>query len=777
MNGYESEPRHMEVYTYSRFDLERPGIRLLRLCMGTGPTIECELFQAWLDGEADDLMPYEALSYTWGGTEMSKSVHIGNRALSVTENLYSALYHLRSIDEDRILWVDAVCIDQSDLRERGHQVAQMGQIYSRADRVIIWLGASTEEVDILLDCLKQLERLGTKEWHISDPHWKEAWAKLQSKFEIRYLQCVYTQRTGLQSLLNQPWFRRVWIIQEVAHAKRAIICSGHKFIMAHTFAVATNLMEVQIEDHCKAILEIMPGRIREKTWWGANRDLRTVLEKFRHSEASDPRDNIYALLGICADSQDPGCPRADYMKDIEHLVHDTAMFVFGCPDYLEDFTLANLLKRVRDWNSESLDRLVRRRNQACVSKHIQDMKIAPQITTELICLAASNPDWGEEVMRYLLQFECSKVGFTKDVISSVVRNTRSSNDLIRVLCTECPGKILISAANCGSEIMKRFLETLGSKLKFTGDILVAFVRCGPPLQKQDWDCLFQKFDFKATIPEEAILDIAWRYDVDQYFWTKLIKQFGSRMIITDRVINTLITRLGGGLEILVYLVEQRGREISLTHDADIALWHLAQRVDHKDYRYVDQLVDRKDYRYVNHLSILAAFCENERIRISQSKETQIDKQRPIFDFGTVAIFSATRYEDGMIHLSKIVCDHVVAVQVTTETFLDVKYTIRALARRYGKGLSRKRTTQDHENNTFADTPLDEITLHGEEWCLCFDPQWDPSLSKEIDPSLDALWEKKINYAIPGWFEYDGQDLYCRYVKIWKFVLLHYKPNS
>jgi hypothetical protein len=768
MEGYESEPQNMEAYTYSRFDLERPGIRLLRLCMGTGPTIECELFQAWIDGNVDDSIPYEALSYTWGGTKMSKSVQIDGRVLGVTANLYSALYHLRSSDEDRILWVDAICIDQIDLRERGHQVAQMGQIYSRADRVVIWLCPSTEDIDILLDCLKQLERVGKREWHISDNRWKEAWAKLQSKFMIRYLRCMSRQCTGLQALLDQSWFRRVWIIQEVAHAKRAIICSGRKFIMAHTFAVATSLVNVRVEDHCKAILDIMPGEIRGKTWWGANRDLRILLEKFGHSEASDPRDMIYAFLGICADSQDPSCPHADYTKDIEDLVHDTAKFVFGCPDYLEDFTLANLLKRVCDWNSESLGRLVRRRNQACISKHIQDMKIAPQITTQLISLAARNHDWGKEVIRYLLQFECSKVHFTYDIISSVVRNTRSSNDLIRVLCTECPEKSLISAANCGSKIMKRFLVTLRGKVKFTGDILMAFVRCRPPLKRKDWDCLFQKFDIKPTIPEEAMLDISWRYDADRSFWTDLIKQLGGRLIITDRIIDTL-TMFGGRHEILVYLVEQRGREISLTHDAEIALWRLNER-----------------FSAVKYLSILAVFCENERARISQSKETPIEKQKPIFDFSTGVIFRATQYEGEMIHLTKIVCDHVVAVKVTTKTFLDVKYTTRALARRFwrsGEKLSRFGTTQDHEKNTFAEAmidPLNDITFHGEEWYLRFDPQWDPSLSKDIDPSLDTLWEKKLpdvfNDVILSGKLY-VQRSYDRYVQIWKYVLLHYKPDS
>jgi hypothetical protein len=767
MEGYESEPQNMEAYTYSRFDLERPGIRLLRLCMGTGPTIECELFQAWIDGNIDDNIPYEALSYTWGGTKMSKSVQIDGKILGVTANLYSALYHLRSSDEDRILWVDAICIDQTDLRERGHQVAQMGQIYSRADRVVIWLGPSTEDIDILLDCLKQLERVGKREWHISDNRWKEAWAKLQSKFMIRYWRCMSRQCTGLQALLDQSWFRRVWIIQEVAHAKRAIICSGRKFIMAHTFAVATSLVNVRVEDHCKAILDIMPGEIRKKTWWGANKDLRILLGKFGHSEASDPRDMIYAFLGICADSQDPGCPHADYTKDIEHLVHETAMFVFGCPGYLEDFTLANLLKRVRDWNSESLDRLVQCRNQACVSKHIQDMKVVPQITSQLISLAASNPDWGAEVTRYLLQFGCNKFEFTRDVMFSVIRNTKCCNDLIRLLCKDGPEKGLVSAAACGSEIMKQFLETLGGTFKFTGEILVALVRCEPPLEKKDWDSLFQRYDLETPIPEEAILDAIGRVVNQRCFWTRLLKKLGHRIIITNRLIDKLNEEGYTGRQTLALLLEQRGREINLTHDTEIALWRSVQRASGR----------------LSYLSTLAALCENERIRALQSKEIMFQDQKIAFNFDKDVMLDAASGEHRFVHLEKIVCDHLVAVQVTTETFLHAKYTIRALARyfwRSGKRLSHNGTMQDHGIEILANTmidPLDEITPHGEEWYSRFDPQWDSSLSKEINPSLDAFWEVELTNSVPFWNEHYKLGLYCRYVKIWKFLLLHYKPDS
>jgi hypothetical protein len=168
----------MSTFKHTPFDLERPGIRLLRLLKGEDSLIECELFQAWHDGDDTDYIPYEALSYTWGGMEMAASVRIATQTHGVTENLYLALQHLRYRDEDRILWVDAICIDQSNSKERGHQVNQMRTIYTRADRVLIWLGPASDDAYVLLDSLKRLEQRSKRNWSLEDKRWPETWQSI-----------------------------------------------------------------------------------------------------------------------------------------------------------------------------------------------------------------------------------------------------------------------------------------------------------------------------------------------------------------------------------------------------------------------------------------------------------------------------------------------------------------------------------------------------------------------------------------------------------------------
>ena len=143
-------------YTYKPIDLSTDAIRVLRLCRGynTDP-ISCELIEIFLQ---DDGVPYEALSYTRGDSEVDVDVLINKRKKPVRDNLYTALHCLRRASEDRLLWVDSLCINQADDREKTHQVGRMRRIYEKADRVLIWLGRATTDIDLLMELMSQLRK-------------------------------------------------------------------------------------------------------------------------------------------------------------------------------------------------------------------------------------------------------------------------------------------------------------------------------------------------------------------------------------------------------------------------------------------------------------------------------------------------------------------------------------------------------------------------------------------------------------------------------------------
>src|SRR5205809_6219808 len=83
-------------------------------------------------------VPYEALSYTWGNEESPENISLDDGVLSVTRNLADALFFLRRKNSTRTLWIDALCINQADLVEKGRQVRNMHRIYEHADQVVVW---------------------------------------------------------------------------------------------------------------------------------------------------------------------------------------------------------------------------------------------------------------------------------------------------------------------------------------------------------------------------------------------------------------------------------------------------------------------------------------------------------------------------------------------------------------------------------------------------------------------------------------------------------------
>ncbi|KAH9209884.1 heterokaryon incompatibility protein-domain-containing protein [Leptodontidium sp. 2 PMI_412] len=242
--------------------------------------------------------------------------------MTITKNAYLALRDLRSQEQDQVLWIDALCINQDDKDERGKQVQQMRSIYGGAKRVIIWLGEATYDTDYVMDHMKQLEREGfnhtLNSQDISDK------IKRDLKPDKRSLLVE-----GLQSLLHRSWFKRVWIIQETANAQVAEIVCGGKSVSASIFALMPPLLGITPDLHCQSILDIMPGSLQDSSWWGGKRDLHTMLDKFRDSEATESRDKIYALLGICSDVHGVDILKADYAKNIQDVVFHTTSFLLN----------------------------------------------------------------------------------------------------------------------------------------------------------------------------------------------------------------------------------------------------------------------------------------------------------------------------------------------------------------------------------------------------------------------------------------------------------------
>jgi hypothetical protein len=423
----------MDAFKYEPIDLERPAFRLLQLLQGNGPVIECRLYQAYLDGT--DTIPYDALSYTWGALEKTATVIVNGKTFDVTENLYSAFRHLRSKNQDRILWADAICINQSDDKERGHQVQQMRDIYSQAEEVVIWLGHATNQTNILMDSLRRLEKYASmhehRDWDVKQ--WTTFWTSIPQD-------PTYKLAEGLDLLLRRPWFRRVWILQEVAKAKRASVWCGTKSARAYTFTLIPSLIGVKPERHCQAVLDIMPGRLREKSWWGKNRDLYNLLLKFGESEASDPRDRVYALLGLSSDAWNSDSLRPDYRKSLKAVIHDTALFLFG-PSNVSYETMSKLSEYLASRNADSLLSLAKTSSVSEVEHFLTQRGLEVPLSEGVIIAAAQNKINGHDILRLLLRKRGSELKVTDRTIEAVIDTGGIGSDIINLLLQQCKSEV------------------------------------------------------------------------------------------------------------------------------------------------------------------------------------------------------------------------------------------------------------------------------------------------------------------------------------------------
>jgi hypothetical protein len=119
---------------------DKNSIRLLELQPGCHHD---EIHVALIDVSLSKPPEYEALSYVWGSRVPNKPIFCGYKKILVTENCLDALRRLRHKKRPRTLWIDSICIDQNSQLERGHQVQLMGDVYSKAEKVIIWLGEAS----------------------------------------------------------------------------------------------------------------------------------------------------------------------------------------------------------------------------------------------------------------------------------------------------------------------------------------------------------------------------------------------------------------------------------------------------------------------------------------------------------------------------------------------------------------------------------------------------------------------------------------------------------
>ncbi|KAM0175384.1 hypothetical protein ACHAPC_009627 [Botrytis cinerea] len=310
----------MSSHLYSLLPENGNNIRLLRLLPSEDEAapLHCELCNYSLQRSSIRTHLYEALSYVWGDPKQTLSIYVDENQFQVTINLHAALLQLRDYSFERIIWVDAICIDQNNKEERKQQVQLMAKIYSSAHRVIVWLGEQTVEIQ---GALEDIQLAANNEELIE-----------HSKKEIKQQQIL--------NLLQNPWFQRIWVLQEVAAARDVVIMCGSTTIDGYIFCLGVKSLKLsytaspELKTLPSAIYLIEHAGFRPKFRTDLSkrfslniRSLAELIDMFHTRQATDSRDKVYALLGMSSDDPEKAGLQPDYNTSWEELFQQLIKFV------------------------------------------------------------------------------------------------------------------------------------------------------------------------------------------------------------------------------------------------------------------------------------------------------------------------------------------------------------------------------------------------------------------------------------------------------------------
>ncbi|PMD38576.1 HET-domain-containing protein [Hyaloscypha variabilis F] len=366
----------MKPYTYTA--LAPQHIRQLTLYPGQlDALIEVSINQVLFT--EDECPPYEALSYCWGSEDNPQTIIIRpngsllepaqdvvslgqqdysdvahspsnlrtgasgaqspcttrdnpSSTFSVSSNLHSALLRLRLRSEARVLWIDAICINQADNDEKSIQIRKMGSIYSNAQRVVVWLGPESDHTRRAIDALDHLGRQvvwDPESGRISqardcDPDCKEWYHRNHT--------LLYDVDTwsGIADLVNRPWYTRVWIWQEIllANQSTSILLCGPAEISWATFKNSIMCLSLKQEygsqpelsdtvwENClEMLVRLVSVSHRRQTILGLLNAMQNYSSCYNH------RDRLYAILDLGIDGKEVNI-EPDYNKTVAQVYYD-----------------------------------------------------------------------------------------------------------------------------------------------------------------------------------------------------------------------------------------------------------------------------------------------------------------------------------------------------------------------------------------------------------------------------------------------------------------------
>jgi hypothetical protein len=373
-------PRGVGDTLYDPIELEKHEIRLLTIQPSANfdEEISCTLSKAFMR----DGLRFTALSYVWGDPKVTEPITVNGKRVQVTTNLASALRHIRHTGVQEVLdafWVDAICIDQKNLKEKTHHVQLMSELYRNATLVISWLGLEANNSTVVIDTFTRIANALRKAesehdrslgWFREFPGlWRTLSDSITQQERMLFISAV-------NALKARDFFQRGWIYQEsILPRSRAFMCAleagdAKDFLLVSKFFSS-------IQTYTK------PDFVEQASWeflltfaWTWNFDysrslptegtdvlrfdLPTLILATSRHKVSDPRDKIYSLMGLSEDEVlvDYEASTADVYVHVAKLwlqKSDDLEFLMYTGKYETKKTDPNLPSWCPDWHAISLE--------------------------------------------------------------------------------------------------------------------------------------------------------------------------------------------------------------------------------------------------------------------------------------------------------------------------------------------------------------------------------------------------------------------------------------
>jgi hypothetical protein len=299
--------------------LTPPNIRILSIPPAPSDSdktdpLECDIQVVSLGS----LPQYETLSYVWGSDVGQVPIAVSGHRMEISRSLSGALRQLQLPDRARLLWVDQICIDQQNLEEKADQVRLMSTIYTKCTRCIAWLGEVQECVPLAdADAAVQLLRYLAAARRAQDPHAEPLAPVVRDRFGAAVEALAYIGPPQSQ------WWMRIWTVQEAALPENVVLQWGHFEMPWPTLQQASEAwvryclqpLDAMLAQH-PAGTQVLRHFMTHVIWLDIARlrcdDLFEMIHRYRFREATNDRDKIYGLLGLCAHGRLPVTEMCDY---------------------------------------------------------------------------------------------------------------------------------------------------------------------------------------------------------------------------------------------------------------------------------------------------------------------------------------------------------------------------------------------------------------------------------------------------------------------------------